>query len=103
MALKGSERARRLSPKWIWGLWLCLASLAEQQKVFLDRKKWPQADECDMAPRLQPGRLSHALRCVGGRPEATAVPVGCQAVGLVKYHLRWIEPAPFGLSGDSAC
>lgn len=33
---KVSARPRRLSPKWIWGLWLCLAALLEQQKVFLD-------------------------------------------------------------------
>lgn len=39
----------------------------------------------------------------GGHPESTTVPVGCQAVGLVKYHLCCIELAPFGLSDHFEC
>lgn len=44
--------------------------------------------------------LTHSGALAGGHPESTAVPVGRQAGGLVKYPPCWIEPAPFGLSED---
>lgn len=47
--------------------------------------------------------VSRTQVCVGGHPESTTVPVGCQAVGLVKDHLCWLELAPFGLSDDFEC
>lgn len=66
---------------------MCLASLSVLQ----------QAEECDMAPCLQPGwARPHTQVRAGGHPESATVPVGCQAARLVKYHRCWPGPAPLG-------